>query len=149
MVTLASQRWNLAHPGVALQRALDWQRNNSERRKEIQKQYRLRNPQQVKQQAAKWQKANKDKVNANTLGRIAKKLQATPKWADIQAIQYLYTKAQQYGLDVDHIVPLRNSLVSGLHTWHNLQLLSPTVNRQKSNRVWPDMPEDYNSVGGR
>ena len=44
------------------------------------------------------------------------------------------------GLHVDHIVPLHHPLVSGLHVWHNLQLLDARMNRSKHNRVWPEMP---------
>ena len=66
--------------------------------------------------------------------------QATPIWADLQSIGEAYLEAAYMGLQVDHIIPLRNKLVCGLHTWDNLQLLDPIKNNQKGNRHWPDMP---------
>jgi len=49
---------------------------------------------------------------------------------------------RKYGYDfhVDHIVPLKSPLVSGLHTEANLRLLPGAENRSKHNRFWPDMP---------
>ena len=42
-------------------------------------------------------------------------------------------KAQDLGMHVDHVIPLRNRLVCGLHTQFNLQLLTPTENMRKGN----------------
>ena len=36
--------------------------------------------------------------------------------------------------EIDHIVPLQNEQVCGLHTEHNLQVLSRTANRRKANK---------------
>ena len=51
-----------------------------------------------------------------------------------------YAQAMKKRMHVDHIVPLNSKLVSGLHVWHNLQLLAGTLNITKKNREWPDMP---------
>jgi len=37
--------------------------------------------------------------------------------------------------EVDHIVPLRGHLVSGLHTISNLQYITKSENRRKGNRL--------------
>jgi len=87
-----------------------------------------------------WAKANPAKACARVMARYAKKLRATPVWADTKAIQVVYTKAHDLGLQVDHIVPLNSKIVCGLHTWHNLQLLEPRDNYRKGNHHWPDMP---------
>jgi hypothetical protein len=50
---------------------------------------------------------------------------AQPAWADRKAIDAIYLKAQQTGMHVDHIIPLKGKIVSGLHVEGNLQLLTP------------------------
>ena len=66
-----------------------------------------------------------------------------PKWAtteDRDQIKKLYKKAyeleQETGIphEVDHIIPLKGSKVSGLHVLANLQVLSRQENRAKSNK---------------
>lgn len=43
--------------------------------------------------------------------------------------------------EVDHIVPLKGKVVSGLHTLSNLQVLPRAENRQKSNKFCPAVEE--------
>jgi hypothetical protein len=72
-------------------------------------------------------------------------LQATPCWANQSAIRAVYESVQKIekltGVKhaADHIVPLNNSLVCGLHVEHNLQVLTAKDNAKKGNRHWPDM----------
>lgn len=87
-----------------------------------------------------WMKLNKGKVNANSAAYNKQIKQSTPPWADKQAILDVYMEAAYFGLEVDHIVPIRSKLVCGLHIWENLQLLTKQENTKKGNRVWPDMP---------
>lgn len=88
-----------------------------------------------------WKLRNPGLVNASTAQRFAAKMRATPAWADRAAIEFFYVQAAARGEHVDHIVPLRSSLVCGLHCEANLQLLPPTENIRKGNRRWPDMWE--------
>lgn len=63
-----------------------------------------------------------------------------PQWANIDAIRSLYELAQQLTDNtgvahvVDHIIPLRGKLVSGLHVETNLQILRHVENATKSNK---------------
>jgi 5-methylcytosine-specific restriction endonuclease McrA len=86
---------------------------------------------------AAYKKANPHKVNVWLAKRRAAKMQRTPLWADHDRIARAYKLAADFGLEVDHIVPLQGALVSGLHTHHNLQLLTPEENLTKSNRFDP------------
>lgn len=102
----------------------------------------MQNPVQYKKLRARSNAANKNwkqnhysKVIANMAKRRAAKLQATPKWAEIDLIDVVYQKAQHFGMEVDHVIPLKGKNVCGLHVWANLQLLDPTLNRSKGNRV--------------
>jgi hypothetical protein len=57
---------------------------------------------------------------------------ATPEWADREAIAEFYANCPP-GFHVDHIVPLRGKIVSGLHVLNNLQYLPPEENKKKAN----------------
>lgn len=56
----------------------------------------------------------------------------TPKWADKKDIRRIYNNCPE-GFHVDHIIPLRGKLVSGLHVSSNLQYLSAEDNLSKNN----------------
>jgi hypothetical protein len=88
-----------------------------------------------------WRKSNPDIVSFQKAKRISDLLNRTPKWLnaghlfEIECIYRYRTALNAVGLDyhVDHIVPLRGKLVSGLHTPDNLQILPAKDNIQKSN----------------
>jgi len=61
------------------------------------------------------------------------KIQRVPSWADHEKIKAIYQEAERTGMTVDHIIPLRGQLVSGLHVENNLQLLPGNVNYSKGN----------------
>jgi hypothetical protein len=115
-----------------------------EKAKLYQREWRKNNPNRLETRLCKqrYKKSLKGKIS-DSKHRVARRTgikQATPIWADLHAIGEAYLEAAYMGLDVDHIIPLRNKLVCGLHTWDNLQLLDPIKNNQKGNRHWPNMP---------
>lgn len=55
-----------------------------------------------------------------------------PKWADRAKIREIYVNRPD-GYHVDHIIPLRGKLVSGLHVESNLQYLPIAENMKKHN----------------
>lgn len=93
-----------------------------------------------KARAQKYLKNNKDKVNAKTVAYQLAKANRIPKWADAEKIKELYNqaaiKSKKTGVQwhVDHIVPLRGKLVSGLHVPENLQVIPGIENVKKANR---------------
>lgn len=118
---------------------------NRERLAEYQAAYNAANRERRAEQHAAWQKANPDKCNAQNSRRKAAKLQATPSWADQDAINTIYwiaSAVRKHGDDVqvDHIVPLKSDLVCGLHVAANLQIIPAVENISKGNRFWPLMP---------
>ena len=56
-----------------------------------------------------------------------------PAWANKERIAEIYKEAREKGLTVDHIVPLNNKLVCGLHCEDNMQLLTLEENVKKNN----------------
>ena len=72
---------------------------------------------------------------------------ATPIWANNESIKKVYQQAvaltESTGIrhEVDHIVPLTNKLVCGLHVEHNLRVVTFAENRTKSNKF--DINDDY------
>lgn len=83
---------------------------------------------------------------AKTAIRRATRLQATPSWVDGDAVLAFYAEANRLSIEskvihhVDHIVPLISRQVCGLHWEANLQVLTATENRTKTNKHWPDKP---------
>jgi hypothetical protein len=91
-----------------------------------------------------WKQANPAKHNALGAKRRAAKLQRTPPWADLKAIEAVYDlrafcNSVAGPAAVDHVVPLQGDDVSGLHVHTNLQILPAAENIAKSNRFDTDV----------
>lgn len=92
-----------------------------------------------KEKISVYVKNNLPYFNRKSAERRAKKIKATPVWADNSAIADIFIEANYHQMHVDHIVPLVSERVCGLHWEGNLQLLTATDNRRKKNTIWPDM----------
>lgn len=129
-------KWEQANPGhLKIRKAKYRQRHPIEYRR-----WNLQNPDIVKKINAAWASKNKPKLAAAAAKRRAMLLQATPPWANHDDIEKIYIEAAHFKMEVDHIIPLQHPLVCGLHIPENLQLLTTSENRRKSNRF---MPEDH------
>lgn len=93
-----------------------------------------------------YQKKFPERYAAANARRYARKLNATPSWANSFFIEEAYdlakrrTKMFRFVWHVDHIVPLRGKTVCGLHVENNLRVIPAIQNQKKNNRTWPDMP---------
>jgi hypothetical protein len=119
------------------------------KRKEISEKAAARYASDPKRHAARnanWARDNLERMAAKSAKRRAAKLQATPAWADLAAIELIYAESarltRETGIEhhVDHVVPLQSILVCGLHCETNLKVLPGSENIRKHNRYWPDMP---------
>ena len=110
------------------------------------REYHYRDHEKRLAQKRAWSAANRALGAHYTAKRRAMLLRATPAWADRAAIEreyqsaFLRTWLTGEPCEVDHIVPLDNKLVCGLHVPANLRVVPRLVNRSKGNRSWPDMP---------
>lgn len=142
-------------------KAADWVARNPEKRKAIYTRYRVekldkaraneaayrdRNREICNERIREWKSRNPHKLTHYFHKRRAAELQATPPWADFDAIEAVYADAQciqaatGIAQHVDHIVPLISKLVCGLHCEANLRPIPASENTKKNNRHWPDMP---------
>ena len=77
--------------------------------------------------------ATKNTQAGRESNRRATKLNALPKWADLEKIKLIY-KLRPDGYHVDHIIPLQGKKVCGLHVEYNLQYLLAKENMSKGNK---------------
>lgn len=95
------------------------------------------NPEKAKLRHNNWNKRHPQYRAYMTARRRATKLQATPKWLTCEQnkeILDIYRSCPK-GFHVDHIVPLNNPNVSGLHVPWNLQVIPAEENLRKSNKL--------------
>ena len=107
--------------------------NNKDKIKEISRLYRLNNKDKIKKTKRLSSLKNPSLIKYHCAKRRAMKSRATPKFANLEKIKEIYKNCPK-GYHVDHIVPLNNKNVCGLHVEWNLQYLTPSANISKSNK---------------
>lgn len=141
---------------------LDYKTRRNHVIKDYGKRYYDANKETMLRKNRKWCEANKDRrrqynrqfresdhgraiLNAHHMQRRATKLNATPPWADLQKIEYIYATARSISVktgvkvQVDHYFPLRGKTVCGLHTHENLRVITKAENKSKKNKH----PDDW------
>lgn len=134
-----------------------WYHNNVTTAKARNAQWRAAHPEQAAASVTRWRVENPDRVRASKradyvrnksvyIARAVKyaadKDQRYPMW-DRELTDFVTSEAGDLckrmesltgnKYEIDHDVPLRGDLVSGLHVWNNLRVLPRAVNRRKSN----------------
>lgn len=126
-----SRKYKAKNKKTILQRSREYVKANPEKRKATMKAYRQANP---------------EKDAESVRRRQASKLLRTPKWltsTDLWMMREAYhiakvrTKIFGFSWHVDHVLPLRGDVVSGLHTPYNLQVIPAKINLIKANKVNP------------
>ena len=122
------------------QRKLEYAKKNVESIARQKTEYKNKNKDRTLSYLSIWRKEHKYKMCAYASNRRAYLIGATPIWADKAKIELVYQEAEmlnkmnpQMNYEVDHIIPLKNNLVCGLHTHDNLQIIPAIENRSKKN----------------
>lgn len=139
-----------ANPGRCDAYKAAWKVRNAEKIRESDRLYREKAKSEIRRKAAErrampghqekqreytnaWRRNNPGKASAQVSLRRARRINATPAWANLDKIRSIYSQAVATGMTVDHIIPLSHPLVCGLHVECNLQLLTAQENSRKGN----------------
>lgn len=128
-----------------------YREKNKDKKSEMDRRYRENNKDKIRESKRKYEKENRDRLlpgkNARSAERRANKLNATPHWySEYDAL--VFQEMSQHCRDlyniykvkfnIDHIIPLQNDLVCGLHSANNWQILTRESNLAKSNKFDPE-----------
>lgn len=143
----ASKQWYLDNRDKAIKLQKQLYKDDRDAKLRYLKQYRKDNRDKIRaeyeknatvyrERAKQWRQANPTRRRVHEVSRRARIRRVAP-WADTQLMAdiYLYAKTMRacgVEVHVDHIIPLKGKLVSGLHTHDNLQVVPAKVNLKKS-----------------
>jgi hypothetical protein len=136
-----AKRWTATGNCSACQRSNtdNWVKNNPEKFKAYLESDERRKS--TNESLKRFYQRNKAKYIAKDANRRALKLQATTEWGQ-EKVEDFYQEAKRLEemnpnvkYHVDHIIPLVNKKVCGLHNQFNLQVLTEIENKRKGN-VW-------------
>ncbi len=123
-------------PAKKAEQVRKWQAANPEKVAAI----RERCKEKHRAASKRWNERNKGLVLFRNAMRRKAVRQATPPWVDRNAIQEIYLRCAEmreagHDVHVDHIMPLRGRILSGLHVPWNLRIIPAKQNLSKGNRV--------------
>lgn len=129
-----------------------WRERNPGRLKELNELRKARNPEEFLEKARARHKKNPHIAIAKARKQSLAKDLRTPRWQpdlDDFVAQECYHLAKirriATGIEwhVDHLVPLRGRLASGLHCASNLQVIPASINRFKGNKLIMTEPFEW------
>lgn len=135
-----TSKWRKEHPELYVEAARRGWIKHRPKRLAVLKEYRAKNVQKMRALNAAWKEKNPE-AQAHHCGlRRTRKMKATPAWANIDAIRMIYKRASELSKEtgvahhVDHEIPLKHSLVCGLHCEFNLRVIPARENCEKKNK---------------
>jgi hypothetical protein len=139
--TLYVREWNARNRGRVSAICRKYYKSNRETVRERQRAYYLKTRDVRLANMRERYAGNKGEYIANAKCRRMAQVKAMPKWANRAEIGKLYCEAQMLSLctgvlhHVDHIYPIKNERLCGLHVHWNLRVIPAKENREKSNRI--------------
>lgn len=140
---LASWRkWYEANKDTHAIRVKRWQNANKDKTRENQKAWAAANPEKIKAKTLRHIKKYPEAYTARSVASVARRAKRVPQWLtsedrwlmrEAYNLAKLRTRMFGFTWEVDHIIPLRAKLASGLHVPTNLQVIPKTENRNKRN----------------
>ena len=161
-VSKANKEWQLANAEKLAEYQKQYREAKAKEIADKKREYYLSNRQRILEEKHKYHAKNRDVLLAKrqeyynnpenyakfAVQREKRRLtqkQATPKWADINAMRRIYAEckriSQRTGIKhhVDHIIPLHGKLVTGLHVQDNLRIVTASENHRKYNHLIEDI----------
>jgi len=125
-----------------------WYSKNREHAICMAKQWRTKNPELAKKTVNGWREKNRVRYGAYmakaSIERYVAKSQREPSWSNKRLVDSYYNVCSFFNeingyakYHVDHVIPLRGNNVSGLHVHNNLQIITASENKAKSNKFQP------------
>lgn len=140
---LASWRkWYEANKDVHAARVKRWHIANKDKVRADAKAWVAANPEKVKAKHLRHIKKHPEAYTARSVASVARRAKRVPQWLtsedrwlmrEAYNLAKLRTRMFGFTWEVDHIIPLRAKLASGLHVPTNLQVIPKTENRNKRN----------------
>lgn len=141
------RKWYEANKETHHIRVKRWQAANPEKVKKTAKLWAAANFEKVAANTKRYRQANPDQTTAWAVASVARRSKRVPNWLTLDdkwmlkeaySLAKLRTKLFGFAWEVDHVIPLRGSIVSGLHVPTNIQVIPKALNRAKRNVYHPD-----------
>lgn len=150
--SLYTKEYQKKHPNECKQAVIKWGRENPKKKRESSKKSIQKRSEYYLQNKREWREENRPKVREYQKRYKSTKINATPIWyseldcfvyQECQALALLREDLLNFNWHVDHMIPLQNQNVAGLHVWNNFQCLPQHINQHKGNKLIYTNPHEW------